>query len=58
MQQGIFTCHYVHFGEQRYPVHWLRLVIDAVTFGPKQNRLFRINEKFSVSSKPLPQVRL
>ncbi len=53
MQQQIFTCRYVHFAEVRYPVHWLRISLSAVTFGTKQNRLLRINNKFSVTVKPL-----
>lgn len=53
MQQQIFTCRYVHFNEVRYPVHWLRIVLSAVAFGPKQNRLLRINSLFSVTVKPL-----
>lgn len=53
MQQQIFTCRYVHFAEERYPVHWLRISLAHVLFGPKQKRLFRINEPFSVTVKPL-----
>ncbi|HEY0109825.1 MAG TPA: arginine-tRNA-protein transferase [Fibrella sp.] len=53
MQQQIFTCRYVHFDEVRYPVHWLRISLAVATFGPKQNRLFRINDRFSVTVKPL-----
>lgn len=53
MQQQIFTCRYVHFDEVRYPVHWLRIVLSAVRFGPKQNRLLRINSQFAVTVKPL-----
>ncbi|MEZ0487079.1 GNAT family N-acetyltransferase [Fibrella aquatica] len=53
MQQQIFTCRYVHFDEERYPVHWLRISLSAVVFGPKQNRLFRLNAPFSVTVKPL-----
>lgn len=53
MQQQIFTCYHVYFDQVRYPVHWLRIVLAGVTFGPKQNRLFRINSQFSVAVKPL-----
>ncbi len=53
MQQQIFTCRYVHFAEVRYPVHWLRISLADVLFGPKQKRLFRLNEPFSVTVKPL-----
>lgn len=53
MQQQVFTCRYVYFNELAYPVHWLRIVLAAVKFGPKQNRLLRINEPFSVTVRPL-----
>ena len=52
MQQEIFTCHYILHDEVPCPVHWLRIDIAAVTYGPKQLRLLRINEKFSVTIKP------
>lgn len=52
MQQEIFTCQYVIFDGRLYPVYWLRIVLKAVEYGPKQSRLFRINEKFSVTVKP------
>lgn len=53
MQQQVFTCRFVYFDEVRYPVHWLRVCLAAVFFGPKQNRLFRINSAFTVVVKPL-----
>ena len=53
MQQEIFTCHYLIKDDTRCPVHWLRIVLADVRYGPKQVRLFRINEKFSVAIKPL-----
>lgn len=53
MQQQVFTCRYVHFNEVSYPVHWLRVCLAAVSFGPKQNRLFRINSPFTMVVKPL-----
>lgn len=53
MQQQVFTCRYVHFDEVRYPVHWLRIVLASVSLGPKQKRLFRINEQFDATVKPL-----
>ncbi|MCX6215730.1 GNAT family N-acetyltransferase [Spirosoma sp.] len=52
MQQEVFTCQYIVFNDTLCPVHWLRLALANVTFGPKQSRLFRINEPFSVTVKP------
>ncbi len=53
MQQRIFTCHAEFFNNRLCSVHWLRIVLANVNFGKEQLRLFRINEKFSVSVKPL-----
>ncbi|MEZ0542260.1 arginine-tRNA-protein transferase [Fibrella arboris] len=53
MQQQVFTCRYVYFNEVRYPVHWLRIVLADVRFGPKQNRLLRINSQYTTIVKPL-----
>ncbi|MBD2705166.1 arginine-tRNA-protein transferase [Spirosoma sp. BT702] len=52
MQQNIFTCQYLLFENTVCSVHWLRLVLDNVYYGPKQLRLLRTNEKFSVAIKP------
>jgi arginine-tRNA-protein transferase len=52
MQQDIFTCQYVRFERELCPVYWLRIVLDNVTYGTKQNRLLRSNEKFTVGVKP------
>lgn len=52
MQQEIFTCRYIVFGDKLCPVHWLRIALASVTYGPKQARLLRINEQFSVAVKP------
>ncbi|MFD2936574.1 arginine-tRNA-protein transferase [Spirosoma flavum] len=52
MQQEIFTCQYILFDDTRCAVHWLRIALAAVTYGPKQSRLLRINERFSVTVKP------
>lgn len=51
MQQDIFTCRYIVFEDLLCVVHWLRLRLARVTYGPKQLRLLRINEKFSVEIK-------
>lgn len=53
MQQEIFTCQYIRHNGVPCPVHWLRIVLTNVTYGPKQSRLFRINESFSVTVRPL-----
>ena len=53
MQQDIFTCQFVFFEDMFYSVHWLRIALANVTYGKKQLRLLRINEKFSVEIKPL-----
>ena len=52
MQQDIFTCQFVQFNDTVYAVQWLRIVLDKVSYGPDQRRLFRINGKFSVTVKP------
>lgn len=52
MQQELFTCRYVNFDDTLYPVHWLRITLAKVKYGPKQSRLLRINESFSVMIKP------
>ena len=52
MQQEIFTCRYIYFDDKLCPVHWLRIALANVSYGPKQARLLRINEKFSVTLRP------
>lgn len=52
MQQDLFTCRYVQFNNTIYPVYWLRIVLSAVNFGPKQTRLFRINTHYTVTVRP------
>lgn len=53
MQQEVFTCFAVLFEHEVCPVHWLRIDLANVTYGKEQQRLFRINEAFSVAVKPL-----
>ena len=53
MQQDIFTCQVVLFGDSLCSVHWLRIVLANVKYGTKQLGLLRRNEKFSVTIKPL-----
>ncbi len=52
MQQDLFTCQYVQFDNKLYPVYWLRIVLNAVSFGPKQARLFRVNAQYTVTVRP------
>jgi leucyl-tRNA---protein transferase len=52
MQQDIFTCQYLIVNDRICPVYWLRIDLADVRYGPRQSRLFRINEKFSVAVKP------
>ncbi|GAB4009784.1 hypothetical protein GCM10028808_19250 [Spirosoma migulaei] len=52
MQQDVFTCRFVLFDDSLCAVHWLRITLANVTYGTKQLRLLRSNEKFSVAVKP------
>jgi arginyl-tRNA--protein-N-Asp/Glu arginylyltransferase len=52
MNQDLFTCRFLPIEDQRYTVHWLRLVLPQVTYGSKQRQLFRRNERFTVAVKP------
>ncbi|GAB3987237.1 hypothetical protein GCM10028807_06710 [Spirosoma daeguense] len=52
MQQTVFTCQYLLCENVVCSVHWLRIVLDNVQYGPKQLRLLRLNEKFVVDVKP------
>ena len=53
MNQDLFTCRFLPLGEDLYTVHWLRLVVPQVQYGPKQRQLLRRNERFAVAIKPL-----
>jgi arginyl-tRNA--protein-N-Asp/Glu arginylyltransferase len=52
MQQDLFTCRFLPREGQLNTVHWLRIVLPQVQYGPKQRRLLRLNEPFSVTAKP------
>jgi arginyl-tRNA--protein-N-Asp/Glu arginylyltransferase len=52
MQQDLFTCRFLPRDGQLNTVHWLRIVLPQVQYGPKQRRLLRLNERFSVAIKP------
>ncbi|MCB2380120.1 arginyl-tRNA--protein transferase [Hymenobacter sp. BT635] len=48
MHQDLFTCRFLPVEDGLYSVHWLRLVLADVQYGPEQRRLQRLNERFSV----------
>jgi arginyl-tRNA--protein-N-Asp/Glu arginylyltransferase len=52
MGQDLFTCRFLPIDGELYTVHWLRLVLDEVHYGPKQRRLLRLNEQFAVHIRP------
>ncbi len=52
MQQDVFTCRFLHYNDRFCPVHWLRIAVPSIEFGPKQRRLFRINEAFTTTVRP------
>ena len=52
MGQNLFTCQFLPLETGVYTTHWLRLAVAKVTYGPKQRQLFRLNERFTVASRP------
>ncbi|MDF7812448.1 GNAT family N-acetyltransferase [Hymenobacter sp. YC55] len=52
MHQDLFTCQFLPIDGGFYTVHWLRLVLADVQYGPEQRRLLRLNERFSVRFRP------
>ena len=52
MNQDLFTCRFLPVGPRIYTVHWLRLVVPQVQYGSKPRRLLRLNERFTVATKP------
>ncbi len=53
MHQDLFTCRFLPIEEELYTVHWLRLELAEVAFGPTQRRLLRLNnERFEVRRQP------
>ena len=52
MHQDLFTCQFLPIDGGFYTVHWLRLVLADVEYGPEQRRLLRLNERFSVRFRP------
>ncbi|PJJ48331.1 GNAT family N-acetyltransferase [Hymenobacter chitinivorans] len=49
MHQDLFTCRFLPIEGGFYTVHWLRIVLGEVQYGPEQRRLLRLNERFSVT---------
>jgi arginyl-tRNA--protein-N-Asp/Glu arginylyltransferase len=52
MQQNLFTCQFVPFDDRIYSVHWLRLVLARVEWGPEQRRLMRRNAPLAATIRP------
>ncbi len=52
MGQDLFTCQFLPVDEAYYTVHWLRLVLAKVRYGPEQRRLLRLNQRFSSTIFP------
>jgi arginyl-tRNA--protein-N-Asp/Glu arginylyltransferase len=52
MGQNLFTCEFLPLDADVYTTHWLRLSVAHAIYGPKQRRLFRLNERFTVATRP------
>lgn len=52
MHQDLFTCRFLPLDDTLYTVHWLRLVLSQVQYGPEQRRLLRYNERFTTTIQP------
>ena len=52
MHQDLFTCRFLPIEGELYTVHWLRLRLADVEYGPTQRRLLRLNAPFSVRLRP------
>ncbi|RZK20997.1 MAG: GNAT family N-acetyltransferase [Hymenobacter sp.] len=52
MGQNLFTCRFLPLETGIYTVHWLRLVLADVAYGPKQRQLLRQNARFAVAARP------
>ena len=52
MRQEVFTCQFVPSDDGFLSAFWLRIVLSDMRYGPKQNRLLRINEPFTTLIKP------
>lgn len=52
MNQDLFTCRFLEVEGAYHTVHWLRLVLPEVQYGPEQRRLLRVNQQFSTVVRP------
>ncbi|MDJ0364468.1 GNAT family N-acetyltransferase [Hymenobacter sp. H14-R3] len=52
MGQNLFTCEFLPLETGLCTTHWLRLALADVAYGPKQRRLFRLNEQFAITTRP------
>ena len=52
MHQDLFTCRFLPIDGGLYTVHWLRLELARVHYGPEQRRLLRVAERFTVRRRP------
>lgn len=53
MNQDLFTCRFLPREGDLHTVHWLRLVVPLVQYGPKQRHLLRRNDaRFAVAVRP------
>ena len=53
MNQDLFTCRFLPTAGALHTVHWLRVVVPQVQYGPKQRHLLRRNgARFTVAIKP------
>ncbi|QJX49197.1 GNAT family N-acetyltransferase [Hymenobacter taeanensis] len=49
MHQDLFTCRFLPINNNLYTVHWLRIVLAEMHYGPEQRRLLRLNERFTTT---------
>ncbi len=52
MGQGIFTCHFLCFGERIYSAIWLRLSLKDNSFRKSLRKLFKRNQQFRTIIRP------
>ncbi|UOQ73363.1 GNAT family N-acetyltransferase [Hymenobacter cellulosilyticus] len=52
MHQDLFTCRFLPIEGGFYTVHWLRIALGEVQYGPEQRRLLRLGERFTVRRRP------
>lgn len=52
MHQDLFTCRFLPINDGLYTVHWLRMVLSKMQFGPEQRRLLRLNAQFTLTIRP------